>query len=232
MSKIQQYYDETAEYYQKLGLNDRNYKIHELLFRFGLQKSHFVLEIGCGVGVQTQLLAKACRNVTAIDISTKSIEIAKQQFSKLQNIEWIAADIFDLDFETPFDIIVLPDVLHYIPEMKHGLLFEKMKQWLAPNGFILIHSPSAAFVEWSKKNDATKLNIDDIALDNQQIIKHCNENQLNVQVLEQYALWHRGGDFQYIIVRHNNNDNFDIRDLSFFAKAKKHLNKLILRIFR
>ena len=83
MSKIQQYYDETAEYYQKLGLNDRNYKIHDLLLRFGLQKTENVLEIGCGVGVQTQLLAKACRNITAIDISEKSIEIAKRQFSKL-----------------------------------------------------------------------------------------------------------------------------------------------------
>ena len=62
MSKIQQYYDETAEYYQKLGLNDRNYKIHELLLRFGLQKTDNVLEIGCGVGVHRSKICRA-RNV-------------------------------------------------------------------------------------------------------------------------------------------------------------------------
>ncbi len=231
MSKIQQYYDETAEYYQKLGLNDRNYKIHELLLRFGLQKTDNVLEIGCGVGVQTQLLAKACRNVIALDISPKSIEIAKHQFSSLKNVEWLAADVLEMDFSEKFDVIVLPDVLHYIPEEKHALLFEKMKHWLAPNGFILIHSLSATIIKWSRKNDISLLTVDDIALNHFSIMDLCIKNNLYIKTFEQYALWQRGGDYEYWVIQHNTEDYFDTRALTFRNKVKKHLNRLFLQIF-
>jgi cyclopropane fatty-acyl-phospholipid synthase-like methyltransferase len=231
MSKIQEYYDDTAEYYQKIGLNDRNYKIHELLLRFGLQKSHRVLEIGCGVGVQTKLLAKACRHVIALDISPKSIEIAKHQFSALKNIEWLVGDAFDLDFKTPFDVIVLPDVLQYIPLEKQKLLFEKLKSWLSPKGFILLHFPTANFVAWSKANDPSKLNIDDLEISDWHLAQCAAAANLEIKVLEKYALWHRGGDYQYVVLQHPRKINdFDTQSLSFLAKAEKHLKRNYLRI--
>jgi SAM-dependent methyltransferase len=231
MSKVQRYYDEMAEFYQKLGLTDRNYKIQELLLRFGLQKTHVVLEIGCGTGVQTQLLSKMSREVFAVDISPVSIGIAQRHFSRLKNVKWQAADVLEIDFSEKFDIIVLPDVLHYIPEDDHTRLFQKMKKWLLPNGFILIHSPSAEFVEWSRENDITNLNVDDIALDNQQIMNHCRSNNLKIKAIEQYALWHRGGDYEYWVIQHEGNNDFDMRTLPFIKKVKKVLNRMFLKTF-
>jgi trans-aconitate 2-methyltransferase len=218
---IKEYYDETATFYQKVGINDRNRMIHRLLLRFGLHPKHSVLEIGCGVGVQTQLLAKACRHVTAIDLSPKSIELAKVQYFSLKNVDWRCEDVLESDFITSFDVIVLPDVLHYIPENQHIKLFLLLKKWLSPNGFIFIHSPSAEFVEWSRANDPTKLNLDDIALDNQGVMKNAQDNDLHIVHLEQYALWHRGGDYQFIVMRHKNVVHFDTRKLSFWKRLKK-----------
>lgn len=231
MSKIQQYYDETAEYYQELGLNDRNYKIHELLLRFGLQKTDNVLEIGCGVGVQTQLLAKACRNITAVDISEKSIQIAKRQFSKLQNLTWLAADVFDLDFKTPFDVIVLPDVLQYIPLEKQILLFEKLKTWLSPKGFILLHFPTANFIAWSKANDISKLNIDDLEISDLHLAQCATATHLEIKALEKYALWQHGGDYQYVVLQHPIKTNdFDTNSLPLWTKILKHIKHNYLKI--
>ena len=173
--------------------------------------------------MQTQLLAKVCRKVIAVDVSPKSIELAQKQFSKYKNLTFLAVDILDASITERFDVIVLPDVLHYISEDKHEILFKKMTDWFSPNGFILTHSPSAEFIDWCRKNDTSKLCIDDIAIDNQRIMQYCSLNNLKIQILEQYALWHLGGDFQYIVIRHRNSENFDIRGLSFFAKVKKNL---------
>jgi trans-aconitate 2-methyltransferase len=231
MSKIQQYYDETAEYYQELGLNDRNYKIHALLLRFGLKKADAVLEIGCGVGVQTKLLAKASRHVVAIDLSEKSIEIAKRQFSNLKNVEWLAADVLEMNFSEKFEVIVLPDVLHYIPLEKHFMLFEKLAAWLSPKGFILLHFPTANFIAWSKANDPSKLNMDDLEISDLHLAQCATAAHLDIKVLEKYALWHRGGDYQYVVLQHSREiSDFDTQSLSFLAKAEKHLKRNYLRI--
>lgn len=52
-----------------------------------------VLEIGCGLGVMTAMLAGQCRRVIAVDADESSLTIARQEFGSLINVEWIHADI-------------------------------------------------------------------------------------------------------------------------------------------
>jgi cyclopropane fatty-acyl-phospholipid synthase-like methyltransferase len=224
MSKVKQYYDDTADYYQALGINDRNVKIHSLLERFGLSIVSEVLEIGCGVGVQTSFLFKKVKQIVAIDLSEKSIALAKRRFQHKNNVTWIDADFFEIELSTLFDVILLADVLHYIPEEKYGALFQKLKTCLKSEGYILIHSPTAAFVEWCRANDASKLNIDDIAIENQLITNICQENELTITHYEQYSLWHRAADYQFWIIRHSYRKAFDARALPFLLRFKKKLN--------
>lgn len=223
MSKIQQYYDDTAEYYDSVGINDRNYKIHSLLRHFGLKKEAKVLEIGCGVGVQTSLLFKKVAHIVALDLSERSIILAKEKYQRVRDVEWKAADIFEIEITTQFDIILLADVLHYIPEEKYGNLFEKMAKNLAQNGYIFIHSPTAAFVEWCRKNDNSKLNLDDIAIDNQQVAAACQSNNLTIVHYQQYSLWHQSPDYQYWVIQHYNPMSFDASKLSFWKRLKKKI---------
>lgn len=224
--KIQQYYDDTAEYYDSVGLNDRNYKIHSLLRQFGLKKEAKVLEIGCGIGVQTSLLFKKVAHIIALDLSERSIILAKKKYQMVRNVEWKAADIFEIELMTQFDVILLADVLHYIPEEKYSELFEKMAKSLTENGYIFIHSPTAAFVEWCRKNDNSKLNLDDIAIDNQRVAMACQSNNLTITHYQQYSLWHQSSDYQYWVIQHYNPDNFDAEKLSFWKKLKKKLSFL------
>jgi ubiquinone/menaquinone biosynthesis C-methylase UbiE len=66
------------------------FKVHEfkeLVDRARLQPGAVVLDLGCGQGLQTQLLARRCANVVGVDVSSSAIEKAKwrQRFSPVRS---------------------------------------------------------------------------------------------------------------------------------------------------
>lgn len=66
-----------------------------------------ILVPGCGFGHDAALLAQKGHIVTAIDISPEAIKGAKQRYGHIENLEFIEANVFDLDpsFEHSFDLI-------------------------------------------------------------------------------------------------------------------------------
>ena len=61
-----------------------------------------VLEIGCGVGAQTAILARnsPLAQFTAIDVSDDSVKQARKLLTELGcgNVDFVVADVFDLTF--------------------------------------------------------------------------------------------------------------------------------------
>lgn len=58
------------------------FKVHEfneLVDRSALRPDSVVLDLGCGQGLQTQLLARLCANVVGVDVSPSAIETAKRR---------------------------------------------------------------------------------------------------------------------------------------------------------
>ena len=51
-----------------------------------------VVEIGCGVGRLTRVLARRAGQVTAVDISPRMLEIARHENAELTNVEWLLGD--------------------------------------------------------------------------------------------------------------------------------------------
>jgi SAM-dependent methyltransferase len=54
-----------------------------------IEPTNHVLEIGCGVGRLTRVLARRARYVTALDVSARMLELAQQYNSHLDNVEWV-----------------------------------------------------------------------------------------------------------------------------------------------
>lgn len=96
-----------------------------------------VLEIGCGTGEFTRLLATRARSVVAVDLSPQMIRLAQQHLASYPNIEYVPGDILrlSLPFES-YDCIVSLATLHHLP-LEQALL--KMKNSLKPNGVLIIH---------------------------------------------------------------------------------------------
>lgn len=100
-----------------------------------------VLDVGCGAGSFAHHIATKVSKVVAIDILESSIEIAKDFFS-LPNIEFIAGDLFQLDFpDTSFDCILFLETIEHVDNpVKYLNEFHRI---LKPNGCLIISTPNA-----------------------------------------------------------------------------------------
>jgi ubiquinone/menaquinone biosynthesis C-methylase UbiE len=95
------------------------------------------LEIGCGTGEFTRLLAARARSVVAIDLSSQMIRLAKSRSASCRNIEYLPGDVMRLSLPAEgYDCIVSIATLHHLP-LGEALL--KMKDALKPNGVLIIH---------------------------------------------------------------------------------------------
>jgi ubiquinone/menaquinone biosynthesis C-methylase UbiE len=108
-----------------------------------------VLEAGCGVGVQTVVLARRNRDArfVAIDRSEASLALARRAASaaRLTNVEFRQADILALPFaEGSFDHVFVCFVLEHVPEVARALA--SLVRVLKPGGTITIfegdHGPT------------------------------------------------------------------------------------------
>jgi len=101
-----------------------------------------VLEIGCGTGSFTRLIARRARNVLAVDLSPQMIRLARQQSTGYSNIEYIVSDVQRLALKPEsFACIVSLATLHHLPMQP---VLSQMLNALRPGGVLLIHDLLAA----------------------------------------------------------------------------------------
>ncbi|MGO3374438.1 class I SAM-dependent methyltransferase [Brochothrix thermosphacta] len=67
-----------------------------------------ILDIGCGPGIYCEKLSSLGYRVTGVDISSKAILYAKDQTNQKQsNIDYICDDIFKVEFDNKFNVIII-----------------------------------------------------------------------------------------------------------------------------
>lgn len=223
------FYDKYSSRQQRIGVNKRHDSIFSLLKEKGLKPNHCVLELGCGIGTFTSLIIPYLKQgeILAIDISDKSIEIAKQSYHST-NTEFIAADATTYNFEgRTFDVIILPDVLEHIPIELHNDLFSKLQSVLKERGFIFIHIPNPYYLEWCETNKPQDLQVIDQPIKTDVLIENTYKNNLFIEELKSYSIWVEDKDYQYIVLKNNNYQDFNKRieyKPSFLDKVKFKIN--------
>ena len=119
----------------EIGHHDKN--IEEILDC----QSGSVLELGCGSGNDAIWFAKKGFNVTAVDISEKEINLAKEKSKGIYNINYIVDDMHSFSTEEKFDIIYDRGCIHNNQEIdKLKILFSKLYKMLKDEGKIIILS--------------------------------------------------------------------------------------------
>jgi 2-polyprenyl-3-methyl-5-hydroxy-6-metoxy-1,4-benzoquinol methylase len=96
-----------------------------------------ILDLGCGPGLYSEILAKEGHNVTGVDFSSHSIKYAKKEANKKNlDIKYINEDYLELDLEeNSFDLVILiyTDFGVLLPHERDQLL-ETIKKILKPEG--------------------------------------------------------------------------------------------------
>jgi ubiquinone/menaquinone biosynthesis C-methylase UbiE len=96
-----------------------------------------ILEIGCGFGAFTRLIAGRARHVTAVDLSPQMIEVARKHSAGYSNLEFVLGDFLQLPLSADsYDSIVTIATLHHLPVAE---ALTKMKAMLRPGGLLLLH---------------------------------------------------------------------------------------------
>src|SRR5262245_64370928 len=114
-SEVADYYDAYVVRQIRTAYNERQLNLIEEVKSLGLRTDSNVLEIGCGVGIITSLLAEISTRgrIVGLDISPSSIRVAKEFNRVHRNVEFVTGDLMDLrtlKFRE-FDFILLFDVL-------------------------------------------------------------------------------------------------------------------------
>jgi SAM-dependent methyltransferase len=99
-----------------------------------------LLEIGCGTGNFTGLIARHARSVVAVDLDAEFIATAQQRWKDDRRISFRCCDATAEGWECEFDTIVLLDVLEHV-EDDVGFL-RTLRRALRPFGTLIIKVPS------------------------------------------------------------------------------------------
>lgn len=123
------------------------YKIEEIVRlyrRRRLPSPERILDFGCGIGASIPHLRRAFpdASLTGLDVSQRSLEIARHRFGDAADFQLYDGEKADLP-EGAFDLIFSACVFHHIEAGQHVPIFESLRALLKPNGALIIfeHNP-------------------------------------------------------------------------------------------
>ena len=142
----------TREYFDEVEARKYFVEYHIPGFaEFERWKGKKVLEIGCGIGTDTISFARAGAQVTAIDLTEKSLEVARQRakvFGLEDRVKFFQADAEKLSDTVPvekYDLIYSFGVIHHTPHPEAVL--EQLQKYSKPETTLKI----MVYYRWSWK---------------------------------------------------------------------------------
>lgn len=158
-------------------------------------ESHFhkkiaILDIGCGGGFLTNRLAEKGHQVTGIDLSEKSLRVAKK-YDTTQSVQYLKANAYDLPFTAPlFDVVSAMDILEHVENP--AKLIEEAARVLKPGGLFFYHTFNRTWVsrlvvikgvDWFVKNAPKNMHVYELFLKPSEVQHFCKNVGLENQKL-------------------------------------------------
>jgi 16S rRNA (adenine1518-N6/adenine1519-N6)-dimethyltransferase len=80
-------------------LEDRN-AINKIIRISNIQEDDIIVEIGAGVGLMTESIAKQAKKVIALDIDPRMVGILKKRMAPYRHVDIVQADVLEYDFSS------------------------------------------------------------------------------------------------------------------------------------
>lgn len=145
MSEIERIKKERGIWDRIAGNYDNQTSVYKNAYELSIEKSKkvlkkdsHVLEVACGTGIISLGIANQVNKVTAIDISSEMISVAKSKAQRLNiaNVDFEVADGYSMKYDNnSFDVILLFNALHIVKEP--DTLLKEMHRLLKPNGYLV-----------------------------------------------------------------------------------------------
>ncbi|MBC3538141.1 class I SAM-dependent methyltransferase [Rufibacter sediminis] len=200
---VSDFYDDYTEQQFQKGIHIRHRTILKNLKEAGLKSDSKVLEVGCGIGTVTHLIAKATPQgkVLAVDISPKSIDMARRFNQQFNHVEFAVSDMTDFNRPEKFDFVVLPDVIEHIPLEQHPNLFQVISRHLHKKSVVAINIPHPLYLTWVREHQPELLQVIDQPIHTDELLRNTYAAGLYLHKLDSYSLFSQAEDYQWILLK-------------------------------
>ncbi|MGQ9535961.1 MAG: class I SAM-dependent methyltransferase [Actinomycetota bacterium] len=130
------------------GIREENYwfQRHLVAYRFLLPYAagRRVLDLGCGEGYGTDLLATVAREAVGVDLAPEAVYHARRTYHR-PNLRFLYRDIYDLGLEDgSFDLVCSLQVVEHLHHPDRFM--EEARRVLAPGGLCVITTPNRSIL--------------------------------------------------------------------------------------
>ena len=139
MDKLAAYYAQRAAEYERIYAKpERQADLASLRVRIArLAAGRKVLELACGTGYWTQIMAGSAARVTAIDVNEEVLEIARAKSYPAKRVEFIAGDCYAPPVaERGHDMVYAGFWWSHVPLARLDSFLEKLSHLVAPGAMI------------------------------------------------------------------------------------------------
>jgi 2-polyprenyl-3-methyl-5-hydroxy-6-metoxy-1,4-benzoquinol methylase len=134
LSAIERDFDRLAQFDEEGWTGNNHY--HNFLLKQVPVNCDSALEIGCGTGAFSRALATRAKKVTAIDLSSAMIDVARSRSHHCPQIEFEVGDVMTRALPAAgFDCIATIATLHHL---SHDDVLTKLKDALRPRGKLIV----------------------------------------------------------------------------------------------
>jgi SAM-dependent methyltransferase len=142
-----------VEYYKRSASDYLIYLFHEVGYRFAQArvKGADVLDLGCGSGYGSAMLAEVAGHVTGADVSPSAVAHARREFSRPNLTFTELPATSGLPFEDQrFDAVVCFQVIEHVADDRHFV--REIARVLRPGGVAILATPdrSTRLFAWQK----------------------------------------------------------------------------------
>lgn len=167
-----------------------------------LTPDSLVLDIGCGIGIVTERMARVAKNghVWGVDISEKNVWYARQTAQR-SNLTFLSADIirsFQIvndNINTPVNVVTLIDVIEHLPAEERPVLFSRLRQMSSDNAKIILTYPSPEYQRYLRLHQPDGLQIIDNEIELPDLLHEAGQAGFR---LRHYSLEHMWQSNQYV----------------------------------
>ena len=143
-----------SEIYALIGRNPRSNRLVPSIA--DLQRSHQVLDVGCGPGAAVRAAAGSVARAVGVDRSAAMIEIARRRSRRFDNVEFAIGGAEQLPFpDAAFDRVWAIHSFHHWEDQTRGIA--ESRRVLRPDGLLLIVESDTSGSHGLDRNRAVEL---------------------------------------------------------------------------
>jgi O-antigen biosynthesis protein len=134
--------------------------LHRYAYVSRIVQGKRVLDLACGEGYGSALLARSADSVVGIDIDRQAVHHARAKYAG-SNVHFVVGSITEIPLSGRFDVIVCFEVLEHINEQDR--LLSEVKRLLKPEGLLVISTPNKS--EYRKLAPANPFHLKELDFD-------------------------------------------------------------------